>query len=224
MGLDGTLRQNLMKHLAALSLGLGGSMLAVSTELTQIPDQVLEDVLDETEAPSSWAGTDRARLFELLARDPRSTVRRHIAELVTSSPFALGAQQTEPLLALLARDERPAVRSAAADALAHYLESVDPLERTAVIGEWSTADAVGQRWTIARVLKRETTALGVDYALATLAADPVAAVRREAAEALPPQMALNPDLLGPAWRKLLDDPNAAVRRSAARAVSEVTSA
>lgn len=78
-------------------------------------------------------------LLRLLVRDRRAKVRRLVADAVARLD-ALDAEGISRLLTPLATDERPEVRSRAAEALAAQLRGRDPLEAAWLLCEWALSD------------------------------------------------------------------------------------
>jgi hypothetical protein len=189
--LDKLIRHGFVKHLAALSVGLS-SCPAAAFDLDDLPQDVFEDILDDV-GDAQWRDTDRRIALLLAVEDARVAVRLRAAHRAPSS--GLDLDDLEPFLLRLAEDSDPAVREATAQSLAVLLGGADGLERTAVIGDWSTSASPAARLALARALARPFAAVGARAAIEQLALDPVAEVRRAAVAAARARCDRDPDLL-----------------------------
>jgi HEAT repeat protein len=164
-------RQALLKRLLAVAVVAGCGAMGWASHLLEIPAQVIEELvsgpLDPRDEP----------LLRLLARDPRPSVRRAVAD---AAP-AIGATR---VLRDLTSDPAPPVRETAASALARIVQG-DP-DRLRIVESYAASPRPGERYAAARVL-----AGSKDQAiLAHLVRDPDPAVRRAALEAGPPREAI----------------------------------
>lgn len=120
-------------------------------------------------------------------------------------------QRAADRLAILAADDVPRVRQAAARGLAKLLEHMPPLGRTLCIAEWTMAPSRWQRLAIARALRDPVPALGVPTALQRLARDAYGDVREAAVEAAAVRLQEAPAPLAAILRAAVGDAHRRVR-------------
>lgn len=85
-------------------------------------------------------------------------------------------EDRDRMLALLARDARPAVRAQVLGSMERRLDEASPLERVELIAEWSTSKSESQRTIIAYILGESDQPLA-ETAIDHLCHDPSPAVR-----------------------------------------------
>ena len=133
---------------------------------------------------------DRSSLLRRLALSPSGAIRARVADAAGALCHEDAAAGLS-LLRQLSHDASSLVRAAAARGLAHCIErSPDPL-RAAIESAWATADAADERIALARALGLATPDWLTELALAELAADASAPVRRAALHAAGAQLARN---------------------------------
>jgi len=172
--------------------GLLGAALALCSNLpearaafSQLPDPIIEDLVDEVER-TDVATHSRQRLLSSLAQDSRAAVRARVAEAagrLWQEDVVFGST----LLARLAQDPTTSVGAAAARGLARLLAGTrDPL-RASIESSWIAAHSAQQRFTLAVAVGLAPPHFLTDLVLQELADDADAAVRwaaLRAAEAL----------------------------------------
>jgi HEAT repeat protein len=191
MFLDKLILRGFVQHLAAISVGLTGCP-ADASSLTDLPDKVVEEILDDA-VEAEWNATDRKIALMLATDDPRAPIR--LRAVRNSATCGLDFDDVEPLLQRLAGDPDVEVRAAVAESLAEHLQHSTILERTAVIGDWVNSDQPHVRLAVARALERPIEALELSLAFEELAVDPVLEVRRAAADAARARSDAEPELL-----------------------------
>ena len=216
MTLDEMMRQNILKYLAMLSIGLGAGTTDAAAQLRNIPDRVVDEVLSELNG-DEWDSDNFISIARLLSKDSRSSVRRRVAEIATDIHKHVTPNQIEPILMDLARDYSGAVRAAASDALAGLLEKSSPLERIEILWNWAGSDSPMVRYTVARALSRPFQALGADLALEHLSNDPSGEVRKAVVDAARKRYSENASTYGAVLRRLAFDPHHTIRKAARKA-------
>lgn len=158
---------------------------------------------------------DRQGVLRRLAFSPNAAIRRRVAEAAGS----LASEEPRAglsLLCQLSHDATGVVRSAAARGLARFIEHApDPL-RFSVEARWATSPAADERVALARALGLAAPDWLTDLALAELAADARASVRRAAIYAARAQLGRDPAAYVRLAAARSADPNRSVRKAARR--------
>jgi hypothetical protein len=171
--------QQILKRVAAMAvLFSAGVAPLAAAELAQIPEEVLERLI-EPEELANIEETDREQLLSVLALDTRASVRARTAiSLQFLSPQL--TPRIESTLRRLAADPAPGVRQVLAGVLGPVLARMPGLDRTSLIGSWSASPSEQERYVIASALGWPFDAVGVRSALAALSEDASPGVREAA--------------------------------------------
>jgi HEAT repeat protein len=205
-------RQNLWKHLAALSVAAGFGVTDVADELQQIPAELVADLAADTEL-ETWNSDERGRVLTLLAQDPRPSVRGAVAHAVADLEGA-PTWESSSLLRRLAADRSDEVQRAAASALSRALGRAPVAVRLQAVCEWALSPDATDRVAVARALTRSVPILATDTVLAHLARDPVARVRHAALQATATRLWYNSAAVADIAAFALNDQDPRVRRLA----------
>lgn len=217
--MDAGFRNKLLAYLAGAAVALGAEGIAnAQVVLQDIPGPVIEDLLTDVEA-DDWEEQDLLKLVELLSKDPRASVRRQAAELLSTVDPEAVPESVEELLEDLVQDRSELVRGACSSTLASWLGKVGGLARIKTIAEWTLSLSPQTRLTMAEALDSDVEALGVDSAVLRLALDDDFRVRAAAAKAAGRRLRENPASYATVLRDLLSDEHRLVRRSARRALN-----
>ena len=215
-------RQRMLKHLASVSLAAGCGMLDPSVALADIPAPLVTELLDDT-VDSDWRDEDRGAVFDLLIKDPRASVRCAIARAAVSAD-APPNRNAQPLLRTLAADGAWAVREAAAEALALWLQRAPVTSRVPTMCQWALAEAEPERLAIARALARPIDVPAADIALGSLAGDSSPAVRCAAVNAIGQRWWCDASFAGEIAADALRDQDRRVRRAAKKLMRRLSGA
>lgn len=172
------LSQRILKRVALLAVGLGLNADAAVAGLATIPEDVLQGLLS-TEELDEMDETGRSRVVRLLARDRRVSVRIYALEqaVLYERPLSPDALST---LEHLATDPDPAVRASFHEHVAEIFDRLSILDRTRLVGRWTTSDSSHLRLAVARALQSPFMALGVATAVRLLRDDSEKDVRTQA--------------------------------------------
>jgi HEAT repeat protein len=161
--------------MTALSLVLTAGT-AGATSLSELPMEVLCELIEEAEATEQQGHTQRARVLSLLHTDEREAVRAQVAQAMGSLwPQPVGDAAGE--LRRLSRDESDSVRVSAAVGLARAIERASAPERIDLVCTWALSENPDERLALARALTWSTPVFVADLVLEQLAQDENAAVR-----------------------------------------------
>lgn len=175
------LGQAVLRRIAAL-LVAGGAGLASGDASLELPEEIVEALLDSSEL-AAYDEDDRTRIVALLARDARPNVRQRLAIALADHDFEL-RPETEAVLERLARDSDPRVVRALGAALGSVLVRLSPLERAYLVTSWASSDSDGLRFALAFALAWPVETVGVRSALEALASDRSPDVRIAAERAI----------------------------------------
>ncbi len=106
MSLMPFVHEKVVNHLAIICSHHDVTPGEVSSELTQIPLDVVAELLDELEG-DGWRGRDRLMLLELLSYDPRLGVKRRIARAIRPDIRHLPAERALAVVTRLREHSRP---------------------------------------------------------------------------------------------------------------------
>lgn len=211
------LSQHLLKRLAAASISLSAGTASAETLFDDMPQEVLDDVMDEV-ADGKAGPDDRARFLRLLAEHPRLETRLFVVDGL-GPLFDERPDDALALLERLARDRTLEVRLAAAETMADVVRRAKPAERIEIVCRWSLSEDAPLRAAAARVLAAPTPVFVTDLAITQLASDPHPEVRLLALRAAERHFDENPDEYRTLGAKHVADTDPAVR-SVARALLE----
>jgi len=171
--------QQILKRVAAMAVVFSAGVAPMAAaELAQIPEELLESLIEPDEL-ASIDETDREQLLSVLALDTRASVRARTAiSLQFLSPQL--TPRMERMLAQLAADPAPGVRQVLAGVLGSVIARMPALDRTCLLCSWSTSPREHERYVIASALGWPFDAVGVRSALAALAGDSSLDVREAA--------------------------------------------
>lgn len=172
------LSQSILKRVAMLAVGVGLNTDVTVAGLATIPEDVLQYLLSSDELDAMDA-KGRLRVVRLLARDPRLSVRIHALEQTVLYERPL-TNETLEALELLATDPDPDVRSTFQEHVAEFFDRMSILDRTRLLGRWTTSASRHLRLAVARALQSPFLALGASTAIRLLRDDPVEEVRTHA--------------------------------------------
>lgn len=209
--------QSILRHLAAVSIAVSGGAADVRAELSEIPVEVVSEVVDDAES-DDWHPEDRLSVLSLLAQDGRGTVRARVAEAMAAL-WPAAPPEAEVILRDLAHDRSANVRSGAARGLALALEHASPLERLHLVCEWTISECPAERAALAEALSSRTPVFVTDLVIEQLARDPEAGVRRAALKAAAGHFDERPELYHRVAASLVSDPDRHVRHAARRLAS-----
>lgn len=211
----------ILKQLVALSIAAGSGLLDPSSSLARIPREQVEGAIAEVD--EQLPAEERRRVLELLAHDPRPSVRARLAEvLVTLWPEPrLGAQE---VLRRLLHDESEEVRTAAGRGLWALLVNMAPIDQLELVCRWVVADSPEERLALALALRSNVRVFASDLVLEQLAFDAEIPVRRAALDAIAHRFHENPDHYRAVAKQLLHDGDGDVRARARAALEEDVSA
>jgi len=215
-----SVRQKVLRHLGAISMTVGAGCAMPATGLLHVPAEVVVDLVDDTEN-LSWRGEDKQLLLNLLANDPRASIRARVAESA-GTLWTNSKDDTNRLLRRLAGDPAAEVQWAAARGLTRVLEVAAPVDRLQTVCAWTTSPHRAEREAVARALCHPTQILAADLAISSLAADADPRVRRHAARAAAVRFHENPTHYARLAADLASDPDSRVRRSARRLLRTTT--
>src|SRR5687767_5139635 len=102
-GMDEPVRQRVLKRLAVMALALANGSPPDPQELSQIPEGVVDALLERSEL-EAMDDDDRGRLYRVLARHPGARVRENLASRILEKPAPLTSDVVDALSALT-RDE-----------------------------------------------------------------------------------------------------------------------
>jgi len=179
MSVSKRLGQLVLERLGVLAVTVAVGCSGSTEELTCIPESDLSDLLESDELDELDA-EGRARIIQLLAGDPRATIRSRAVRHLPVAALPL-SPEIQILLERLASDPDPAVANAFLDEVGPLFQGMTALERTRLVALWTTSDDSHLRRAAARALRTDFLALGVPSALDVLCADPNDHVRNEAA-------------------------------------------
>lgn len=211
--------QSILKYLAVVALGSSTNMADPGSSLLEVPADVLGEVVDGVDE-GGWQTSDRRRVLELLAQDPRPAVRVRVARKAGALGDAAGTDAAQ-LLRVLARDDSLDVRAAAVAGLGRLLERLSPLDRIGVVAEWTMSDVVEERATIAAALRAQTPVFVTELAIEQLAADSSDTVRRFAVEAAARHLEEDRRAYARVLAQLAADPAGPVRSTALRVLERL---
>jgi HEAT repeat protein len=179
--------------------------------LAECSDPFVQELVDEVERGVLLP--DRPSVLRRLALGANPAIRARVAEAAgTLAGEDLGAGLS--LVRLLAHDPEAPVRAAAARGLAQLLEQAPGAVRAAIESQWATARAAEERVVLAHALARSTPDWLTDLAIAELASDPEACVRRAALSAVELQLDNNPRVYVSLAAAHLADADRGVRKRA----------
>jgi len=201
--------QGILKYLATLAVTVSSGLADPAPSLLRVPADVIAEVVDGEE-DRHWQAADRKRLLQLLAHDPRESVR----SLVAKQAATLWADAPEDALELvrsLSHDGALRVRFSAAAALEQVLAQAPPLEAMGLVAEWVTSAAEAERAAVAFALRGAPATTLTDLAVEVLAADRSDVVRRFAIEAAAARFTESPVVYAQVLSRLTLDPQVAIR-------------
>jgi HEAT repeat protein len=216
MTMDSGLRQKLLAYLTGAAVAFGSGGVARAREvLSDIPVPIIDELVEEVEQ-EGWRERDLIRLTQVLANDPRDSVRRRAVELLGTFDPEAASSSLEELLIDLSQDRCELVRATCAQTLVFWLHRLGGLSRVKLIAEWTLSPQPLVRLTMAETLNSDVEALGVEAALETLARDKDFRVRAAAARASGRRLQENPNGYTALLSTLSQDEHAIVRRAAKR--------
>jgi hypothetical protein len=208
-----SVRQRLVKRLAAIAVAGACGIIDPVVSLLGIPTTVLADVFDDDALEDD--DDDCRQVVHLLVGDPRPAVRALVAE---AAPTRLrrSFEEAHELVRQLASDSSARVRHAAAKGLASLLERASPIDRVEIVCQWTVSTLATERLAIARALRAGTPVLVADLAIEQLALDDDAQVRLAAVRAAARHSGESPEFYKELALKLTLDSSRLVRRGALR--------
>ena len=205
-----TVRQNLLKYLAGLTIASGLGL--ASGQLEQVPGELFVEVLTDADEPA-WHPEDRTRLLQVLARDQRAPVRVAVGEALAANPVELGAGVTDVIQGLVL-DDVPPVHSSGLHAWACCLQATPVLQRIQRVAQWALSEHDAQRHAAAWALAGPMELPAADVILTYLASDRVAPVRRTTLETVRTRFELQPEFVHSVASLAVNDPVRRVRKLA----------
>jgi HEAT repeat protein len=185
-----TFRSKAIQGLFAATLGLCSNFSNADPGFSEIPDQVVEDLIDEVER-AELDGASGHEILERLSLDSRISVRARVAE-AAGQMWRKDPEQGLCILRQLAGDEIGEVRVAAARGLAHFLERAPSLLRASTESQWTLSRVARERVALALALGISPTDWLTDLALEELAGDAQPRVRWAALRAAESHLDENP--------------------------------
>jgi len=205
-------RSKTLQGLVAGTLALLSYLPDADASAGDFDEPFLEALVDDAESGDVDV-FDRPSVLRRLSVNPSAEVRARVAE----AAGALALEDPTDGLALLrelSHDSETRVRRASARGLAHFMDHASGPLRAAVESDWTTARAATERITLARALGASTPDWMTDLALAELATDARARVRRAAVDAARSKLESNPGAYVQLAAERLADPDRHVRKSA----------
>jgi len=158
-------------------------------------------------------GVNIVATLKSLSSDQRTSVRRHVAEIVGLTD-GLDIESGEDLLRRLTEDPVEEVREAAAEGLGSLLRRAGQMSRTRILGEWATSNDSFQREAVAKALQQHLHVLGDAPAIEHLADDPEPRVREATADAATVRSPSRPERYTDVLERLSRDECESVRLAA----------